>query len=161
MGPRSREAVKLLVRKLRPGAVLPRFAHPDDSGMDLAACEDVVLAPGARAAVPLGVAFAPPPGTEIQLRPRSGLALKHGISMVNAPGTVDEGYRGEVCAILVNLGSEPFRIEKGMRVAQAVLCPVLRPEIVETEGDLPESARGVGGFGSTGTGSAFTGSAAK
>lgn len=129
--------------------------------MDLAACEDVVLAPGGRAAVPLGVAFAPPPGTEIQLRPRSGLALKHGISMVNAPGTVDEGYRGEVCAILVNLGSEPFRIEKGMRVAQAVLCPVLRPEIVETEGELPASGRGAGGFGSTGIGGAGGAAAAK
>lgn len=143
--------MKLRVKRVRPEAVLPRFAHPDDSGMDLCACEDRVLEPGERASIPLGVAFAPPPGTEIQLRPRSGLALKHGISMVNAPGTVDEGYRGEVCAILVNLGSGPFRVEKGMRVAQAVLCPVLRPEIAEETGELPPSARGDGGFGSTGT----------
>ena len=117
--------------------------------MDLAACEEMVLAPGERAAVPLGVAFAPPPGTEVQLRPRSGLALGSGISMVNAPGTIDEGYRGEVCAILVNLGREPFRVEKGMRIAQAVLCPVLRPDVVETE-ELPPSSRQAGGFGSTG-----------
>ena len=142
--------MRLLVKRLRPEAVLPSFAHSDDSGMDVCACEEVVLAPGERARIPLGLAFAPPPGTEIQLRPRSGLALRHGISMVNAPATIDEGYRGEVCAILVNLGSEPFRVEKGMRVAQAVLCPVLRPEIAEVAGDLPPTARGAGGFGSTG-----------
>lgn len=117
--------------------------------MDLAACVDAVLMPGERAAIPLGVAFAPPPGTEVQLRPRSGLALKHGISMVNTPGTIDEGYRGEVCAILINHGQEPFRIEKGMRVAQAVLAPVIRPEIVEAA-ELPPTGRDAGGFGSTG-----------
>ena len=141
----------LKVRRLRPDAVLPRFAHPDDSGMDVCACEDLVLAPGARAKVPLGLAFQPPPGTEIQLRPRSGLALRSGISMVNTPATIDEGYRGEVCAILINHGSEPFRVEKGMRVAQIVVCPVLRPEIVESDA-LDGTARGAGGFGSTGVG---------
>lgn len=141
----------LKVRRLRPDAVLPRFAHPDDSGMDVCACEDLVLAPGARAKVPLGLAFQPPPGTEIQLRPRSGLALRSGISMVNTPATIDEGYRGEVCAILINHGDEPFHVEKGMRVAQIVVCPVLRPEIVETDA-LDGTARGAGGFGSTGVG---------
>ncbi len=141
----------LKVRRLRPDAVLPRFAHPDDSGMDVCACEDLVLAPGARAKVPLGLAFQPPPGTEIQLRPRSGLALRSGISMVNTPATIDEGYRGEVCAILINHGDEPFHVEKGMRVAQIVVCPVLRPEIVETDA-LAGTARGAGGFGSTGVG---------
>ena len=140
----------LRVRRVRPDAVLPRFAHPDDSGMDVCACEDRVLAPGERAKIPLGIAFAPPPGTEIQLRPRSGLAIRDGISMVNTPATIDEGYRGEVCAILINHGSAPFRVEKGMRVAQAVLCPILRPRIVEAD-ELPETARGAGGFGSTGT----------
>lgn len=140
----------LRVKRVRPDAVLPRFAHADDSGMDLCACEDLELGPGRRALVPLGVAFAPPPGTEIQLRPRSGLALRSGLSMVNAPATVDEGYRGEVCAILVNHGTEPIRIEKGMRVVQAVLCPVLRPRVVEAD-ELPETERGAGGFGSTGT----------
>lgn len=139
----------LRVRRVRPDAVLPRFAHPDDSGMDVCACEDRVLAPGERAKIPLGVAFAPPPGTEIQLRPRSGLAIKHGISMVNTPATIDEGYRGEVCAILINHGSEPFRVEVGMRVAQIVVCPVLRPEVVECD-ELSDTARGAGGFGSTG-----------
>ena len=141
----------LKVRRLRPDAVLPRFAHPDDSGMDVCACEDLVRAPGARAKVPLGLAFQPPPGTEIQLRPRSGLALRSGISMVNTPATIDEGYRGEVCAILINHGDEPFHVEKGMRVAQIVVCPVLRPEIVETDA-LDGTARGAGGFGSTGVG---------
>ena len=117
--------------------------------MDVCSCAEVVLAPGARAKVPLGLAFEPPPGTEIQLRPRSGLADRAGISLVNTPSTIDEGYRGEVCAILVNHGSEPFRVEKGMRVAQAVLCPVLRPEVVEAE-TLSDTGRGAGGFGSTG-----------
>ena len=140
----------LRVKRVRPDAVLPRFAHPDDSGMDVCACENLVLAPGARAKIPLGIAFAPPPGTEIQLRPRSGLAIRDGISMVNTPATIDEGYRGEVCAILINHGSEPFHVEKGMRVAQAVLCPILRPRVVEAD-ELPETARGAGGFGSTGT----------
>ena len=140
----------LRVKRVRPDAVLPRFAHPDDSGMDVCSCEERVLLPGERAKIPLGIAFAPPPGTEIQLRPRSGLAIRDGISMVNTPATIDEGYRGEVCAILVNHGSEPFRVEKGMRVAQAVLCPILRPRVVEAD-ELPETARGAGGFGSTGT----------
>jgi dUTP pyrophosphatase len=140
----------LRVRRVRPDAVLPRFAHPDDSGMDVCACEDRVLQPGERAKIPLGIAFAPPPGTEIQLRPRSGLAIRDGISMVNTPATIDEGYRGEVCAILINHGSEPFHVEKGMRIAQAVLCPILRPRVVEAD-ELPETARGAGGFGSTGT----------
>ena len=139
----------LRVRRVRPDAVLPRFAHPDDSGMDVCACEDRVLLPGERAKIPLGIAFAPPPGTEIQLRPRSGLAIRDGISMVNTPATIDEGSRGEVCAILINHGSEPFHVEKGMRVAQAVLCPILRPRVVEAD-ELPETARGAGGFGSTG-----------
>lgn len=140
----------LRVRRVRPDAVLPRFAHPDDSGMDVCACEDRVLQPGERAKIPLGIAFAPPHGTEIQLRPRSGLAIRDGISMVNTPATIDEGYRGEVCAILINHGSEPFHVEKGMRIAQAVLCPILRPRVVEAD-ELPETARGAGGFGSTGT----------
>ena len=142
--------MKLLVKKLRPEAVMPHFAHPDDSGMDVCACEERVLAPGERAKIPLGLAFQPPPGTEIQLRPRSGLAIKYGISMVNTPATIDEGYRGEVCAILINHGGEPFRVEVGMRVAQIVVCPILRPEVVETD-DLSDTARGSGGFGSTGT----------
>ena len=142
--------MKLLVKKLRPEAVMPRFAHPDDSGMDVCACEERVLAPGERAKIPLGLAFPPPPGTEIQLRPRSGLAIRHGISMVNTPATIDEGYRGEVCAILINHGGEPFRVEVGMRVAQIVVCPILRPEVVECD-ELSDTARGAGGFGSTGT----------
>ena len=141
--------MKLLVKKLRPEARLPAFAHDDDSGMDLCACEDRTLAPGERAAIPLGVAFAPPPGTEIQLRARSGLALRSGIAMVNAPGTVDEGYRGEVGVILANFGDAAFSVKKGDRIAQIVVAPVTRVDIVET-GELGGTERGGGGFGSTG-----------
>lgn len=148
----------LLVKRLRPDAVLPAYAHPDDSGMDLCAVESCVLAPGQRARIPTGLAFALPPCTELQLRPRSGLALRHGLSMVNTPATIDEGYRGEVCVILINLGQEPFTVEKGMRIAQAVVCPVLRPVIQETD-TLSETARGAGGFGSTGVAALNTGSA--
>ena len=139
----------LKVKRLRPEAVVPSFAHPDDSGMDIHAVEDAVLPPGAWAKLPTGLAFEPPPGTELQVRPRSGLAARHGISMVNAPATIDEGYRGEVAVILVNLGNEPFRIARGDRIAQIVLCPVLRPEVVETD-SLSGTSRGSGGFGTTG-----------
>ena len=139
----------LKIKRLVPDAVLPAFAHPDDSGMDLCATEDAVLEPGARALIHTGLSFELPPSTELQLRPRSGLAIRNGISMVNTPATIDEGYRGEVCVILINLGSEPFAVKKGMRIAQAVLCPIIRPNIVEAD-TLSETDRGIGGFGSTG-----------
>lgn len=140
----------LKARKLRPEAVLPRFAHADDSGMDVCAAEAVVLAPGERAKIPTGLAFEPPSGTELQVRPRSGLALRHGVTLVNSPATVDEGFRGEVCVILINHGNEPFRVEVGDRIAQIVLCPVLRPKVVEVDA-LSGTDRGSGGFGSSGT----------
>lgn len=142
--------MELKVRKLRPEAVIPRFAHPDDSGMDICAAAPATLAPGQWAKIPTGLAFEPPPGTELQVRPRSGLALRHGISMVNTPATIDEGYRGEVAVILINHGREPFKVEIGDRVAQIVLCPVLRPQIVEAD-ELSDTSRGAGGFGSSGT----------
>lgn len=121
--------------------------------MDLAACwpegEAVTLAPGDIALIPCGFAMAFPDGFEAQVRPRSGLSVKHGISMPNAPGTIDADYRGEVKVPLINLGRESFTIEHGMRIAQMVIAPVARAEIVEVE-SLDETARGAGGFGSTG-----------
>ena len=141
--------MKLKVKLLSPDAQLPRYAHPDDSGMDLASVEDVVIAPGARALVHTGVAIELPPGTEAQLRPRSGLALRHGITVLNSPATIDEGYRGELMVVLINHGDTDFQITKGMRIAQMVVCPVLRPEIVESD-DFTYSSRSTSGFGSTG-----------
>lgn len=131
------------------GLPLPAYATEGAAGMDAISAEDVVLAPGGRHAVATGLAFAIPHGYEIQVRPRSGLALKHGIGAPNAPGTIDSDYRGEVKVILINLGTEPFVIRRGDRIAQLVLAPVVRGQWVETE-ELDETARGEGGFGSTG-----------
>jgi dUTP pyrophosphatase len=143
--------VKIRIKRLRPEAALPRYAHGsgEDAGMDLCAAVDVTLAPGLPVAVATGLAIELPAGYEAQVRPRSGLALKHAITMPNAPGTIDPGYRGEIRAILMNLGAEPFRIERGQRIAQMV---VSRYEAVEwEEADLAASRRGSGGFGSSGS----------
>ena len=139
----------LKIRMLTPDAVIPRYAHPDDSGLDLCSIEDRVLKPGEWARIRTGLAIALPEGTEAQIRPRSGLAAKSAISMLNTPGTVDEGYRGEVCVILVNFGREPFEIVRGMRIAQMVIAPVLRVDVAEAA-EVSGTARGDGGFGSTG-----------
>ncbi len=141
--------MQLEVKRLAPNAAVPVYAHPGDAGMDLHANEELTLNPGDSGIVRTGIAIALPPGTEAQVRPRSGLALKHGVTVLNAPGTIDEGYRGEVGVILINHGSVPYRIEKGMRIAQMVVQPVLRVDVVETE-ELSETRRGEGGFGSTG-----------
>jgi len=129
--------------------VLPAYAHPGDAGLDLCACEAATLLPGERRLVRTGLVMELPSGTEAQLRPRSGLALKHGITLLNTPGTIDEGYRGELGVILVNLGQEPFEVVPGMRIAQMVIAPVLRVAVEESE-TLGETCRGEGGFGSTG-----------
>jgi dUTP pyrophosphatase len=131
---------------------LPSYETGDAAGMDLRAAvmEDVVVAPGERTLVPTGLAIALPPGYEAQVRPRSGLALRNGISLVNTPGTIDADYRGEIGVILINHGSEPFTVERGMRIAQMVVAPVTQARWQETE-NLSETARGAGGFGSTGT----------
>ena len=133
------------------GLPLPSYATAGAAGIDLMAAiaDPLVLAPGQRTLVPTGLAIALPPGYELQVRPRSGLALKNGIVMPNSPGTVDEDYRGELQVIVMNAGTEPFTITRGMRIAQAVLAPVVRIAWVETE-TLPDTARGAGGFGSTG-----------
>ena len=134
---------------------LPRYETAQSAGLDLAAAvaATVVLAPGGRATIPTGLAIALPPGHEAQIRPRSGLAARSGITVLNAPGTVDADYRGEVKVVLANLGGEPFAVERGMRIAQMVVAPVTRIAWDEVEA-LPDSARGAGGFGSTGTGPA-------
>ena len=131
------------------GLELPAYATPGAAGMDVLAAEDVTLAPGARHAVATGLAMAIPPGFEIQVRPRSGLALKHGVTVPNTPGTIDSDYRGELKVIMINHGAEPFAIRRGDRIAQLVLAPVVRASWLTVE-HLDETARGEGGFGSTG-----------
>jgi dUTP diphosphatase len=147
--------VMLRVLRLPHGDGLPLPSHQsaDAAGLDLMAAvpEDapVVLVPGERALVPTGLAIALPRGFEAQVRPRSGLAMRHGITVLNAPGTIDADYRGEVMVILINLGAEPFTIGRGMRIAQLTVAPVVRASVVEVA-DLEPTARGSGGFGSTG-----------
>jgi dUTP pyrophosphatase len=131
---------------------LPERATSGSAGFDLRACvrEAVVLAPGARALVPTGFAVALPPGYEGQVRPRSGLALRQGLTLLNSPGTIDSDYRGEIAVVAVNLGQDPVTIRRGDRIAQLVIAPVAEARLVESR-DLPRSGRGPGGFGHTGT----------
>ena len=138
------------VRRLRPDATLPAYMTEGAAGLDLTAALDapLVLAPGARAMVPTGLALAIPPGYEGQVRPRSGLAARHGVTCLNTPGTIDSDYRGEVRVILINLGQEPFTVQHGDRIAQLVIAEVARLTVVE--GEIDDTARGAGGFGSTG-----------
>jgi len=146
--------VEIAVTRLPHNADLPLPAYEtaQSAGMDLAAAIDapLSLAPGDRAMVPTGLAIALPAGFEAQVRPRSGLAAKNGVTVLNTPGTVDADYRGEVKVILINLGQETFEIERGMRIAQMVIAPVTQARFAEVD-SLTETARGVGGFGSTGT----------
>ena len=142
--------MQLRIQKLRPDAILPKYAHGshEDAGMDLCAVEDATLEPGMPRLVPTGLTVEIPPGYEAQVRPRSGLALKHAIAMPNAPGTIDPGYRGELRVLLLNLGREAYTVHAGDRIAQMI---VARYEAVEwVEGELADSARGTGGFGSSG-----------
>lgn len=135
------------------GLPLPAYATADSAGMDLSAAvsSELVLKPGARAVVPTGFAIALPSGYEAQVRPRSGLAAKNGVTVLNTPGTIDADYRGEVGVILVNLGPRDFTVTRGMRIAQMVIAPVTAAHLSEVS-ELPRTARGAGGFGSTGTG---------
>ncbi len=147
--------VSVALQRLEHAADLPtpRYETEHAAGMDLMAClpADVELAPGTYAVIPTGFAIALPNGFEAQVRPRSGLAAKHGITVLNAPGTIDADYRGEIGVILVNHGKVPFAVTRGMRIAQLVVAPVSRVAWHETD-RLPDTARGGGGFGSTGTG---------
>jgi dUTP pyrophosphatase len=144
-------AVPVRIRRLRPDAVLPRYMTDQAAGMDLAAAIDVplTLSPGMRARVGTGIAVSLPAGYEAQIRPRSGLADRHGISLLNSPGTIDADYRGEIGVILVNHGDQPFTIRSGDRIAQMVIGPICRVQWIEVE-VLDDSDRGVGGFGHTG-----------
>lgn len=142
--------MQIRIRRIHPSAVLPAYAHgpAEDAGMDLCAVEDATLEPGVPRLMPTGLTIEVPAGYEAQVRPRSGLALKHAITMPNAPGTIDPGYRGEVRVILLNLGREPYTVHAGDRIAQMI---VARYQAVEwQEGELAESQRGEGGFGSSG-----------
>lgn len=144
----------IAVRRLDPSLPLPAYAHPGDAGADLVSTVDLVLAPGERALVPTGIGIALPDGYVGLVHPRSGLAAKHGLSIVNTPGTVDAGYRGEIKVLLINHDPvEPIVIARGDRIAQLVVQRFERARFVEVE-DLPESVRGAGGYGSTGVGTA-------
>ena len=141
--------IELPVRRLRPDAALPARAYAGDAGFDLAACERVELAPGARAAVPTGLAVAIPEGYAGFVQPRSGLAARNGLTIVNTPGLVDSGYRGELVVILLNTDREHgFVVERGTRIAQLVVLPVPEVDLLEVD-ELPASERGVRGFGSS------------
>ena len=139
----------VLLKKLRLCATLPAYAHADDAGADLASAVNVTLEPKESKLIPTGIALAIPQGYEGQVRPRSGLALKHQVTVLNSPGTIDAGYRGEVGVILINHGRQPFGVTVGMRIAQLVIAPVVRGDF-ENVSDLGNSMRNNGGFGSTG-----------
>lgn len=143
-------AIELLRLPHGEGLPLPAYATDGAAGLDIVSAEDVTIRPGARHAVATGFAMAIPAGHEVQVRPRSGLALKHGITCLNTPGTIDSDYRGEVKVILANLGEEAFAIRRGDRIAQLVPAPVLRARLAEVAA-LDDTQRGAGGFGSTGT----------
>lgn len=144
------DRVDVLVKRLDPELPLPGYAHPGDAGADLVAAADAELGPGERAIVPTGLAIALPPGYAAFVHPRSGLAAQHGVTLVNAPGTVDAGYRGEIKVTMLNTDlKEPFHVARGDRIAQLVIQRVERADFHEVE-VLPGSARGTGGFGSTG-----------
>ena len=142
---------KILIKKLHSDVNLPAYETSGSSGMDLQAyiSEEIILKPGERKLIPTGLSIAIPENLEIQIRPRSGLAYKKGISVVNTPGTIDSDYRGEIKVLLINLGKEDFIIKKFERIAQMVVCPITKVVLSETN-DLPDTIRGDGGFGSTG-----------
>ena len=143
---------KILIKRLSKEVSLPKYETNGSSGMDLAADIDanINIDPGKTAIIPTGLALSIPKGFEVQIRPRSGLAAKQKISVLNTPGTIDADYRGEIKVILINLGPEPFKVEKGLRIAQMVVCPIVQAQLKEVD-DLSETDRGKGGFGSTGT----------
>lgn len=141
--------IDVAVRRLRDDAVLPSRAYDGDAGFDLTACEGITLGPGERAVVPTGIAVEIPSGYAGFVQPRSGLASRHGIGVVNSPGLIDSGYRGEICVVLLNTDArEPFTVDRGMRIAQLVIAPVASVRLVEVE-ELATTERGARGFGSS------------
>ena len=143
---------KILIKRLSKEISLPKYETAGSSGMDLAAniADNITIDPGKTAIIPTGLALSIPKGFEEQIRPRSGLAAKQKISVLNTPGTIDADYRGDIKVILINLGQDSFKVEKGLRIAQMVVCPVVQAKLKEVN-DLNETERGEGGFGSTGT----------
>lgn len=141
--------MKLKIKKLNETAIVPYYAHPTDAGLDLFSTAEVTIPPNTTRLIPTGIAIELPTGTEAQIRPRSGLALKHQITVLNSPGTIDEGYRGEIGVILINHGNSDFKVTPGMKIAQMVISPVLYVKVEEVE-ELNSSDRLTGGFGSTG-----------
>jgi dUTP pyrophosphatase len=140
----------LHIKKLITDAKLPQKAHPTDAGFDLFSIESMEILAGETKLIKTGISIQLPPCTEAQIRPRSGLALKHSITVLNSPGTIDENYRGEIGVVLINHGKETFFVEKHMKIAQMVVMPVMSVEIEEVNGELSSTDRGTGGFGSTG-----------
>lgn len=141
--------MQIKILRLHELATIPKYAHPTDSGLDLTAVSEIKIPSKGSKLIPTGIAIELPPETEAQIRPRSGLALKHQLTVLNTPGTIDVGYRGEIGVILINHGEAPFTVLPGMKVAQMVIAPVIRVEIEEIS-QLSDSDRGSGGFGSTG-----------
>ena len=139
----------LSFKRIHPDAVMPAYAHPSDAGMDVRSVEELVIPAGKRALVHTGLVVLLPPLYEAQVRPRSGLALKFGVTVLNTPGTIDSGYRGEIGVILANFGDADFIVKKGDKIAQLVIAPVTQPEVCEVS-EIDETDRGAGGFGSTG-----------
>lgn len=137
------------VKRLSPDARMPKLEHEGDAGFDLYSIEDAVLKPMQRKLIGTGISIALEKGYEAQVRPKSGLAIEHGITMLNTPGTIDAGYRGEIKAIVINLGEKEYKIEKGKKIAQVVFAKVESPELIEVQ-ELDSTSRGKGGFGSTG-----------
>jgi len=142
---------KIQIKKLSSDVLTPKYETPGSSGMDIAACNDqeVIINPGDKALIPTGFSLSIPQGYEVQIRPRSGLAAKRGITVLNTPGTIDADYRGEIKVILINLSKEKFSVKKGERIAQMVVCPVVQVQLEEMQ-ELSITDRGDGGFGSTG-----------
>jgi dUTP pyrophosphatase len=141
--------MNLKIKRLSDAAVIPQYAHPGDAGLDLVSIEAQTILPGESQLIRTGIAIELPENTEAQVRPRSGLALKHQITVLNTPGTIDAGYRGEVCVILINHGAQAFQVEPGMRIAQMVIASFIRVTVEAVEA-LEDTVRSAGGFGSTG-----------
>lgn len=141
--------MEIKILKLDDAAIIPSYSHAEDAGLDLFAIASTTILPGETKLIPTGIAIALPLGTEAQIRPRSGLALKHSITVLNSPGTIDAGYRGEIGIILINLGKQPFEVIPGMKIAQMVIASIIQPKLTIVQ-QLDHTTRGIGGFGSTG-----------
>lgn len=141
--------MEIEILKLNEVAIIPCYSHPEDAGLDLFAVEAQLILPGETKLINTGIAIALPPGTEAQIRPRSGLALKHSITVLNSPGTIDAGYRGEIGIILINLGKQPFQVFPGMKIAQMVIASIIQAKLTLVD-RLNATTRGIDGFGSTG-----------